>query len=382
MPRSPVSQGSGLRVMHVVAPGAVGGLESVVQLLVPELLVRGSAVALAAAGDAGVGELPLVSAARQAGVEVFPLALPDRAYLREWRSLRAVFRRWGPAIVHTHGYRADVVAGWAARSLGLPTVATVHGFTGGDWKNRWYERLQCRMLRHADLVVAVSAPLRERLAASGVPADRIRVIRNAWSPPVEPLPRRAARDALGLPAAARVIGWVGRIQQEKGPDLMLGAFELLDDPDLVLSVVGDGRDRPRLEALAARAKAPGRVRWHGVVDGAARLYAAFDCFVLSSRTEGTPIALLEAMAAGVPVVATRVGGVPDVVGPEDALLVPPDDPVALAAAVRDVFANPAAAAARARSARARLERDFASGPWVESYLEAYRAVLARRRHAA
>ncbi|HXG43473.1 MAG TPA: glycosyltransferase [Gemmatimonadales bacterium] len=381
MAHPPAEFGSGFRVMHVAAPGAVGGLESVVQTLLPALRLRGLEVALAAIGERETASLPLVGALRRAGVEVFPRDLPERAYLEEWRVLRELFRSWRPQLVHTHGYRADVVAGWAARSLGLPTAATVHGFTGGDWKNRFYELLQCRVLRQATFVVAVSGPLRERLVRSGVGVERIRVIRNAWSPSEPPLSRGEARAALGLPVSARVVGWVGRVQQEKGPDLMLQAFALLDQPDLVLSVIGDGRDRRRLEPLAARL-APGRVRWHGVLEGAARLYSAFDCFVLSSRTEGTPIALFEAIAAGVPVVATRVGGVPDVVGPDEAILVPPGDPGALAAGVRAVFADPGAASARARAARTRLEREFAPDPWADQYLEAYRAWGARGSDAA
>jgi glycosyltransferase involved in cell wall biosynthesis len=377
----PAGLDNGWRVLHVAAPGAVGGLESVVETLLPALQLRGLEVALAAIGERETAGLPLVGALRRAGVEVFPRDLPGRAYLEEWRVLRELFRAWRPRLVHTHGYRADVVAGWAARSLGLATAATVHGFTGGDWKNRFYELLQCRVLRRASLVVAVSTPLRERLVRRGVAAERIRVIRNAWSPAAPPLSREAARAALGLPASARVVGWVGRVQQEKGPDLMLRAFALLDQPDLLLSFVGDGRDRRRLEPLAARL-APGRVRWHGVLEGAARLYPAFDCFVLSSRTEGTPIALFEAIAAGVPVVATRVGGVPDVVGPDEAILVPPGDPGALAAGVRAVFADPGAALVRARAARVRLQREFALDPWVDQYLEAYRAMGARRSDVA
>lgn len=111
--------------------------------------------------------------------------------------------------------------------------------------------------------------------------------------------------------------------------------------------------------------------------GAERLFRAFDALVLSSRTEGTPIVLFEAMAAGVPIVATRVGGVPDMLSPREAELVPSGDPAALAAAIRGIHRDPGAAAAKARVARERLCREFQAEPWIERYEAVYRAALAR-----
>jgi glycosyltransferase involved in cell wall biosynthesis len=117
------------------------------------------------------------------------------------------------------------------------------------------------------------------------------------------------------------------------------------------------------------------------VTEAAPLFPAFDVFVLSSRTEGTPIVLFEAMAAGVPVVATAVGGVPGVVSPAEAVLIPPGDPASLAAAIRTTLRDPAAARERTRAARQRLEREFGAQPWLERYDVVYRRV-ARGRAAA
>jgi glycosyltransferase involved in cell wall biosynthesis len=121
-----------------------------------------------------------------------------------------------------------------------------------------------------------------------------------------------------------------------------------------------------------------RVSFHGEVTRASRVFPAFDLFVLSSRTEGTPITLLEAMHAGVPIVATAVGGVPDVVSAEEAVLIPAEDPAALASAIREVYANPADAAARADRARSRLEKDFSPAPWIEAYDRIYRTAAATR----
>ena len=111
---------------------------------------------------------------------------------------------------------------------------------------------------------------------------------------------------------------------------------------------------------------------------AARVFPAFDVFVMSSRTEGTPIALLEAMAAGVPVVATAVGGVPDVVSPAEAMLVPSENPSALAAAVTETLRNPASTLERTRAAQRRLEQEFALKPWLARYEALYGALQPTR----
>jgi glycosyltransferase involved in cell wall biosynthesis len=302
------------------------------------------------------------------------VAIPSRAYLRERAAVAHLCRQVRPDVVHSHGYRPDVLDAGVARHLGTPVVTTVHGFTGGGWRNRWYEWLQCRALRRFDAVVAVSQPLVERLARAGVPRSRIHAVPNAWCEHARPLGREAARQALGLPQDGFVVGWVGRLSAEKGPDVLLDALPHVGELPLVVSVVGNGVERVALETRARALGLNGRVRWHGAAPDAGRLFAAFDVFVLSSRTEGTPIVLFEAMAAGVPVIATRVGGVPDVVSVADAALVPADDPAALAEAIRTVYETPSAAGRRARAARARLERDFGVVPWLKRYEAIYRGV--------
>jgi glycosyltransferase involved in cell wall biosynthesis len=124
------------------------------------------------------------------------------------------------------------------------------------------------------------------------------------------------------------------------------------------------------------------VQWHGLVPDAADLYPAFDAWVLSSRTEGTPIALLEAMAARVPVVATAVGGVPDVVGPAEALLVPPEQPRALAAAVASILTDPAQAALRAEAAYQRVTEAYSPGAWLDAHVALYRTLVLASAGAA
>jgi glycosyltransferase involved in cell wall biosynthesis len=139
------------------------------------------------------------------------------------------------------------------------------------------------------------------------------------------------------------------------------------------AIVGDGDQRRSLHRHATRRSLGQRVSWHGSLPHADRLFRAFDALVLSSRTEGTPMVVFEAMAAGVPLIATNVGGVPDALPVGTALLVPPESPHELGAAIRAVFLERAAAAARARFAYARLHQAYGVSAWVTRYDTIYRS---------
>ena len=361
----------------MLAPAAAGGLESVVGALAIGQKERGHRVRVISV--VGNGERPGLHTRLEArGVAIDPIELPSRSYTRERAEYRRLFREIGPEIVHSHGYRPDVLAGGIAGSLGLPRVTTVHGFTGGDWKNRLYEFLQLRAFKRFESVVAVSRPLAAKLERRGVPASSLTVIPNGFDATGAALTREEARAILGLPQDASVLGWVGRLGREKGLDIMLDAMARLENTGLVLSVLGDGAERLNLEAQARALGIEGRVRWHNLVPDAGRLYRAFDTFVMSSRTEGTPISLFEAMAAEVPAVATAVGGIPDVLRDSEGFLVAPEDPTALAAAITLVGADPAEARRRAGRAAERVRQVYGLQSWLDQYDRLYRSLLTRR----
>lgn len=360
--------------MHLTAPGAAGGLESVVLALTAGLHHRGHGVWLACTVVPGSGEAPLAGRARAAGVNAVTVSLPGRAYVAEYRAVVRLLSDARAQVIHTHGYRSDVIGGLAARRLGIPQVTTAHGFIGGTRRGRLYEWLQLHTARRAAAAVAVSRPIVERYAEAGVPRARIHLIPNAWAGPA-PLDRRTARERLGLEPGAPLIGWVGRLSREKGPDVFLEALGLLAGLRWEAVFIGEGPERDGLVRRARELGLAGRVRWLGLVPEAGRAMAAFDAFVLSSRTEGTPIALLEAMAGGVPLVVTGVGGVPDVVGGREAWLVPPEAPDRLAAALAELLGDPTAAAGRAAAARERLLQERGADAWLERHEALYRTLL-------
>lgn len=367
-----------LSVLHVVTPAAaVGGLERVLRALAVGHRSRGHQVSVVAivAGQGGRwadAQRKVVEDLREGGVHVLATELPARAYWRDRATVAAALKEARPDVVHTHGYRADVVDSGVAQGAGIPIVTTVHGFTAAGWRNRLYERLQLRALRRFDAVVAVSRPLGQRLLAAGVPRGSTHVIQNAYLPSTAPLERAEARRRLGLPTDGYLVGWVGRLSPEKGPDVFVDAVAASTGWTAV--VVGTGPEGEHLLARANAAGASPRMRWLGTVPDMAPLVTAFDAIVLSSRSEGTPIVLFEAMAAGVPVVATAVGGVPDVVSSSEAVLVPTQDPAAIAGAIGGLRADPETARRRAEAARCRLASAFAPGPWLDRYEAVYAAV--------
>ena len=373
------SMDGSLRILHITAPGEAGGLERVVETLAPGQVNAGHRVTvLAVVGRGEPRSNPLRKLREGTGVDLHVAPLPPRAYRKERRVTARLLASQEPHVVHTHGYRPDVVDSGVARSLGFPTVSTVHGFTGGGLKNRFYEGLQRKAHGRMDAVVAVSRPLARHLEREGLPRERIQVVGNAWSEDPDFLPRDEARRTLKCPDGDLHLGWVGRMSREKGPDLLVDALRHLDGVPVRVSMVGVGAVLPRVQQRAREGGVSHLVGWHGLLPDAVRYFQAFDVLVLSSRSEGSPMVLFEAMAAGVPIVATAVGGVPDMVSSREALLVPAEDPAALAEAIRQVAADPEGANARARSAHARLRREFNVERWVAAYDEVYRAVMTQR----
>lgn len=364
-------------IAHITAPGAFGGLERVVSGLTTALAARDADVVLIAVLEPGVPTPAWIAPLAADGVRVEVLQVGARDYLRERRQVRALLERHGVQVIHTHGYRPDLVHGGHARRSGIRTVSTVHGFTRtGGLKGRLNEWLQLRALRRFDAVIAVSKPLVGTLRSVGVSTERIVLIPNAISGASQPLDRAEARAALSLPPDGRAVGWVGRMSHEKAPMTMLDAFARIHAADVTLCYIGDGPERDACRQRAESLGIAARVRFAGAVPDAARFLQAFDVLGLSSITEGTPMVLLEAGLAGVPIVATRVGGVPDLLG-NDGHLVPADDPAALAAAVDSVFAEPHLAAQRTAALRARLQSESSADVWVARHLELYQRLIDR-----
>lgn len=363
-----------LRILHVLEPAIYGGLESVVQTLAGAQKVRGHIVHVLALVDAVGAEPAILADLRSIDVSFTAQGLGRRDYRARLHAIRETVHTFRPAVVHTHGYVADVLASMISHRIGAPLVTTVHGFTGGGIRNRIYEWVQCQAFRRFGAVVAVSHPLAKLLIERGVSASNVHPIPNAWAGTHPMLGRSEARAVLRLSDDGYTVGWVGRISREKGLDILVEAMQRIEDVPVRLAVIGDGPERTLLATASSSSAIGQRIHWLGVVHGAARVMKAFDLLVISSRTEASPMTLLEAMHAGVPVIATAVGGIPDMVSKDEVMLVAPERPTELANAIRAAHDDPLAGALRAAQAEHRLRRDFSIAQWLDRYDDVYSIV--------
>jgi glycosyltransferase involved in cell wall biosynthesis len=373
--------GAPLSVLHVIPALPVGGAETLVAQMVRGLDRRRFAPAVCVLGEVGpVGEELL-----RAGIEVVALeAFGTRGrLLRLVPRLARLYAERQVQIVHTHLYHANYYGRLAALLARVPViVASVHNVYD---RVKWHRRLANRWLgRRTDRVVAGSDRVRaDILRWDGLPAARVAVVPYGidLAPYQSPPPRAEARQALGLPAEGLIIGTVGRLEIQKGHDILLrGAADLRrEGVEARLVLVGDGRERGALERLAAGLGLGAAVHFLGTRRDLPLVLAALDLFAFPSRWEGTPLALIAAMAAGLPVVATPVGGVPSVLT-EGATgrMVPVEDVPALTAALRDLVRDPAAARRLGGAGRAHVMAHCSATAMVRQ-LEALYLALAEQK---
>jgi glycosyltransferase involved in cell wall biosynthesis len=364
-----------IRVLHVITRLTMGGSS---ENTVGQVLALGRAgFDCRLAAGLGESEPATVEDARRRGCEILDVPGLGREVspLRDLAALArlgVLIRRRRPAVLHTHTSKAGFLGRLAARLTGVPAVIHQphgHVFYGywGARRTALYVALERLAARWTDRIVTLTERGTEEHLARGIgrPAQFVTVPSGV---PVEVLaalaPERAeARARLGLPPDAFVVIGVGRLVRVKGFDVLLASWPRLVAavPGALVVLVGDGPERPALASQAAALGIVDRVRFVGPVGGGpgalAALLAAADVCAAPSRNEGMGRSLVEAMALGVPVVASAVGGIPAVVGDDEVgRLVPPDDAEALAAALLELAEDRALRAKLGEAARVRARR--------------------------
>jgi glycosyltransferase involved in cell wall biosynthesis len=323
-----------------------------------------------------------IDEARASGVQVDILIERGAYDTRVMDQLRNLFRERAPDVIQTHSVKSHALARFTRPDKGR-WIAFHHGYTATDFKMRVYNQLDRWSLPAADRVVTVCVPFAEQLARIGVQRDRIRVLTNAIeSHDRTTLPNRASvRRDWNLSEHARVLLVIGRLSREKGHTYLIQAASLLrqsrPELDFQILLVGDGPERASLEAQTGDFGLKDRVRFTGHQHDPFPMYALADMLVLPSLSEGSPNVLLEAMTAEVPIVATAVGGVPEMVeNGRSALLTPPANPVALADSIAKLMDDPALAQSLKENARRDVQERHSPEAYYSALTEIYRELLS------
>lgn len=369
-----------MRILHLISSGGMYGAEAVILSLMRESNADPEhECALAMFHDPDQPRPALYEAALRAGINPrLVQLLPCRGQLDRGVGARLRGLAEGVDVLHAHGYKADIYSAFASKKTKPALVSTCHTWYDNDVAVRVYGALDRRVLRSFDGVVAVSAEVQARLLAAGVPSSRVQLIRNgvAMETFAAAGRQRGIRQSQGGPLR---IGLVGRLAPEKGVDVFLKAAAILlkQYPALRFAVAGEGPEQPALEASLRAQDLSQKITLAGRQKDMPGFYAELDILVSASRQEGLPVALLEGMASGLPVVATRVGAVPEVVVPEgNGILVQPESPEALAAAIARLVISPELRARFGGFGQSRVAAEFSAARMTGDYLAVYREALA------
>jgi glycosyltransferase involved in cell wall biosynthesis len=367
-----------MKILQMISSGGMYGAEAVI-LNMSRTLNRGPHRSmLGVFSNSANPNLQLHENATKEGIDSYLIPCNGQMDRKAITNIRELAQRTGVDVVHAHGYKADIYAFLALRASGVSLVSTCHNWIDSDRKTYLYGMLDRLILRGYTRIVAVSEDVRQRLLKSGVKTNKVSIIRNGID--LLPFDKASAvvRRELGWDAD-RIVGFVGRLSREKGADIFLDAAArvIAQCPDTKFVVAGDGPDRAELDTLIDKLGIREPVRMLGRCNDMPALYASLDIMVSASRIEGLPIAILEGMASGLPLVATAVGEVPTVI--EDGrtgALVPAEDPGSLAAAVIELLQDPAKRERLGATARQLVEDEFSAERMTAEYLRVYEDAIA------
>jgi glycosyltransferase involved in cell wall biosynthesis len=368
-----------MKVLHIISSGGMYGAEAVILNLsrtlreLKEDRQGPHSSELAVFTSEAQPNRELYAAAHRESVTAYPIACSGQLDRSAPGAIRALVHRLQIDVVHAHGYKADLYSWVALRSARLPLISTCHTWYDNDLAVRLYGSLDRGVLRRFDGIVAVSEEVRARLLRAGVPARKIRIISNG----IDLRPFARPLSFYRSPAPLRV-GLVGRLAPEKGCDLLLRAAAkvLVEFPQIQFCIAGDGPEGGALKRLIAELGIGDSVSLVGHCDDMPAWYRSLDLLVSASRQEGLPIALLEGMAAGLPLVATRVGEVPSLIlNGVTGLLIPVEDVSALASAISTLLRDSTLRQSLGAAGRERIASSYSAERMTGEYLGLYQHVV-------
>jgi len=377
-----------MRIVHLIHSEGVYGAELVLLYLAREQQRAGHAALIGSIRDPATPQTAFEARAADLGLQVVPIRIAPRPTPGVVRTLLRAIAELRPDVLHSHGYKPDILLGFLSRRTRGAMVTTLHGWSRAPrFTALWlYERLDRMAIRQLDMVVLVTrqmlelsaikriTPTRRRVVENGIPALATRLADLAtWNVP--PVPA----ELIEFTARQPTLVAIGRLAPVKGFLSLLQAFALARKrcgTSHQLLIVGEGPQRQALTDCIMSLQLKNEVRLAGYVDGADRLLGGAAGFVMSSSTEGMPLVLLEAMQWGVPILATSVGAIPDLLdGGRRGILVPPNDLNALVDGLSSMLLSASPTALADDFAREQGCIRFSSARMHEEYLAAYKTAI-------
>jgi len=361
-------------ILFLISSEGYFGVENMLVNLGVALLRQGYRCLVGVFCDARFPHTEIGERASKRGLEVEIVPCSGRFDWRAVAGVRKLLDKHQVDVLHTHGYKADIYGGLAAWGRRLGLVATCHNWPHPSRSMRAYAALDRLVLRTFDRVVVVSDAVGAILRHSGMSEGKLRTIANG----VEVERFQGAQPSLKSSSSTfSVVGFVGRLVPGKGADVLLRAAPrvLSRYPNSRFMLVGDGPARQELESLASQLGVTDRVLFAGVREDMPQVYGSFDLLVLPSLCEAMPMCVLEAMAAGKPVIATRVGAVPKLIEDDKTgMLIEPGDVAGLSAAILKLLEAPERAQRLGKNGQARATEQFSADAMAREYAHLYAEV--------
>lgn len=366
-------------ILHLISSSGLLGAERVLLELAEQSKRAGLKITIGVLKNSRNPNLELANTATGLGFQVQIFPCNGRLDKKTIRMIKDYMDKAGVQILHSHNYKSNFYAWRALTNNNIKWVVTNHGRRFGP-KIMLYSFLDGFVVGHADRVIAVSKEIVKKMKLAGIDSSKICPIENGVS--LERFQNNIAsdliRESLGVKKDVSVIGSVGALTKEKGHSYLLKAIPMVVQrfPKTIFLLVGDGRERPYLESMTSKLGIADKVIFAGMRTDIPEILSILDVFVLPSLNEGLPMALLEAQAARIPVVATSVGAIPDVLeNGVTGILILPKDPQAIAEAIIMILSDKKFASGIAQKGFERVRDNFSSEKMGDKYLSIYKELI-------
>jgi glycosyltransferase involved in cell wall biosynthesis len=366
-----------MKMMHLISSKGFFGAENVVVNLAKAQKNQGFDVWIGAFNDKRDPHLEIIEMAKKNNIQTVTFDCAGRFDLKTIGAIRKFITKNNMELVHAHGYKSNLYALAAGINTKLKKITTCHNWLAENTKMRIYEQIDKLFLKSFDKIVAVSEQIKTQVLKAGVDIKKVALINNGIDLASFKLPLALKRTDFNIGNDEKIAGTVGRLTKEKGHCYLLAAAAdaLRVVPELKILIVGEGPLKKTLQAQARDLKIEDKVIFTGIRDDIPQLLKLMDVFVLPSLIEGMPLALLEAMAAKVPVVTTDVGAVSSIVKDEvSGLLIPPRDSKAMSEAMTRLLLNKNKAVELADKGYEIVKRDFSVQKMASDYKQLYESI--------